>query len=179
MTSPPLPVRSSQLVYPWVGLLALLVATPFAVMSIPVDYVPAGALFFPALVLASALLVTPAFATFRSPAALFRVEYLIIIGLAYWLLLDELQVSYDLKGVSRPAVQAAFLAIPLFAAGVWTAVLHSPWPLPKIVAQAARIELNADALFGVVLFCALVAMFRFAYPCGFNPSVMLAGLTGS
>ena len=135
----PTPFWSS---YPVVGLLAVLVSGPIAALFVPIEYAPAGALFIPAMILTVGLLGVVVFSTIRTPVALFRVEHLIMIGLVYWILLDLLQVTYDLKNVGRSAVQAAFVAIALFASGVWLASLHPPWPLPRVVLQTARFEMT-------------------------------------
>jgi hypothetical protein len=173
----PLPPASQD--YALTGLLAVGLATPLAVLCVPTDYAPAGALFLSGGILAAGLVIVPAVAVFRWREALFRGEYLLMGGLVYWLLLDLLQGAYDLNAARRESVQAALGAVGLFAAGVWCAGLHAPWRLPGPVLHAARIDLSTSTLFGALLVCFGLALFRFAQPCGFDPVVMISSLAGN
>ena len=160
------------------GLATVGVATPLAIMCVPADHTPAGALFLPAAILTVGLLAVPAVAVFRQPLALFRADHLLMAGLVYWLLLDLLIGAYPLDEVGRYGVQAALAAVGLFAAGAWCAGLLRPWPLPQAVLRAARLDPRASTLFSVFLACFFLGMLSFAIPCGFDPFVMFSGLSG-
>jgi hypothetical protein len=164
---------------PWVGLIAVATSVAIALLSIPNDLSPWGALYFPALVLTLGLLASPALTAFRDPTSVFRVENLVMLGLVYWILLDLLQAMYDVSAVGRPAIMSAFLMIGLFAIGVWLAGLHRPWGLPRVVLRAAQTNWSEGQLFGAFLTCAGFTLFRYAWPCGFDPFLMITSLGGS
>jgi hypothetical protein len=161
------------------GLLAVGLAAPLAIICVPTDYAPAGALFLSAAILTVGLVVVPAVAVLRWNAPLFQGEHLLMGGLVYWLLLDLLQGAYDLDAARRAEVQAAMGAIGLFAAGVWCAGLHAPWRLPRPVLRAAETRLGRGTLFGAFLVCFGLGMTRFALPCGFDPVLMVSSLAGN
>jgi len=164
---------------PAVGLVCVTVGTLMAVAFVPDDHRPAGAMLVPALNLVIVLLAAPILSTVRSPSSVFRAEYLIMIGLTYWILLDLLQAAYDLERVSRPAVVTALGLVGLFAAGVWIAMLHRAWRLPRIVSHAARVEIGTDLLYAMTIFCGIITLFRFALPCNFDVFLMFESLLGN
>ncbi len=94
----------------------------------------------------------------------------------YWLLLDSLQGAYDLEGVSRRDAMLAFVAIALFAGGVWLGVWGRPWRMPRIVREAALLNITPNALFAIATIAFLLGMGKFAIPCGFDLSVMWQSL---
>jgi hypothetical protein len=164
---------------PLMGLISVVLSTIAAVVLVGSDYAVPGGLFQPAFVMTVGLLLAPAVAAYRSPASIFRVEHLIMVGLVYWLLMDLLQGAYPLNDVNRAAVENALTAIGVFAAGVWIANLHSAWKLPTFVARAAAVEISATLLFRAVLTSAALCLLRFALPCNFNPWLMVTSLFGS
>jgi hypothetical protein len=164
---------------PWVGVIAVATSVAIALLFIPNDTSPWGALYFPALVLTLGLLASPALTAFLDPASVFRVENLVMVGLIYWILLDLLQAMHDLSTVGRAAIMSAFLMIGLFAIGVWLAGLHRPWGLPRVVLRAARANWSEGHLFGAFLTCAGFTLFRYAWPCGFDPFLMITSLGGN
>lgn len=161
---------------PDLGLLAILVCTPLAVVLVPENVRPAGALRASGLVMTLGLLVSPAVSVLKSPVAVFRVEHLTMFGLTYWILLDLLQGAYDLEDVSRSAVRGAIAAIGVFAFGVWVAASFKPWRLPATVDRIARTDFSTGALFSAILVCAALCAFRFAWPCRFDVALMFRSL---
>src|SRR5262245_62037982 len=75
----------------FLGLATSLASAGLAVALVPSNYASSGAMLQPALILTVGLLIAPAIAAYRSPASIFRVEHLIMVGLIYWVLLDLLQ----------------------------------------------------------------------------------------
>lgn len=164
---------------PVVGIVSVIGCTVLAVMLVPMNPRPAGAMFLPALVMAIGLLGPPLALTIRCPAAAFKVDHLLMVGLTYWILLDLLQGAYDLIDVSRPAVVKGLICIGVFAAGVWSAALHRPWRVPGPLQRACRAELNSRNCLIIILVCAAVSLFRFAWPCGFDIRLMVTSLAGN
>src|SRR5687767_13400744 len=111
---------------PLVGILVIVLSTAIAVLLVPYDYRPGGAMFLSGLALTIGLIGPPVALTFKSPVAAFRVENLLMLGLTYWIVLDLLQGAYDLADVGRPAVVSALIAVGVFAAGIWSAGLQRP-----------------------------------------------------
>ena len=166
-------------IYPAFGLLTCGVATVVAILLIPENPYPAGALALPASVLAIGLLLAPAYACANNAKAALRVENLLIISPIYWLLLDLLQGAYPMTDVSPGGIKGAFIAIGVFSGGVWLVAFTRPLRLPRIVVRAASHSVRAENLFWLALVFFGLGFFRFAYPARFNPSVMLSALLDS
>ena len=98
----------------------------FAVALIPQDVQPREALFWPACVMALSLGLVPVVAAIWNPRDLFLANHLLVLAPIYWLLLDLLQKVYDLDGILRQDATLAFVAIGLFAGGVWLGLLGKP-----------------------------------------------------
>lgn len=160
-------------IYPGVGLVAPIVGTLTAVALVPADPNPADALFWPAVAMTAGLLTAPGVACWRSLRAAFRVEHLLMFGLVYWLLLDLLQEAYPLEFVDPDAIVVSFVAIGLFATGIWCASLMRPWPLPRFLVTSVRYPFSTDALFAILLGAFVLGIFKYAYACDFNPVLML------
>ena len=164
---------------PFVGILSVVAGTVLAVALVPGNHRPEGVLFASSLCMAAGLLFAPGMAVIMCPRAAFRVEHLLMLGLTYWLLLDHLQGAYDMEDVKRPAVIATFGAIGLFACAIWAAAFLPPWRLPGVLEQTARMELGATFLFGALLACTALALFKFAWPCDFDVVLMVKSLSGN
>jgi hypothetical protein len=178
--APPLRVVENQAaapvqplpIYPILGLHGAVIGAAAAYYFIPRDYISAGALFYPALILTVGLLVAPAVAFFANPKSMFRVEHLLMVGLVYWLLLDLLQSAYPMTRVSRSGIENAFLAIGLFAASFWLACLFRPWRLPRFIANSTRVKIEPDKTFSLLVIFFVLGMFNYAYACGFDFELM-------
>src|SRR5262245_37146339 len=89
---------------PLIALLFVVISTGLAILLVPNDHRPGGALFLPALVMIAGLTIPPIITSLRYPGLVFRSEHLLMAGLAYWILLDLAQGAYDLRDVGRTAV---------------------------------------------------------------------------
>lgn len=163
-------------IFPKLGVTATFVSTLLALLLVPDDPYPAGALFPSALVMTLGLLVAPAASFTKSPRALLRIENLIAVAPVYWLLLDLLQGAYSLTLVSPASVEKAFVAIGLFVCSVWAANFVPAWAPPRVITRAASFAVNERNLFVLILIFFTLGFLRFAYPAGFDPWVMADSL---
>jgi len=164
---------------PLIGILTMATCTALALLLVPSDHSPAGALFLPALVLVIGLLGPVVAVTTRFTNMVFRIEHLLMLGLTYWILLDLLQGAYSLQEVSRSGTLAGLATIGLFAAAVWSAFLHRPWPLPAGLKRACQVEASSQTLFYIILACVSLSLLRFALPCRFDIYVMITSLANN
>ena len=158
------------------ALLVLVVGTVVAVALTPAEVWPKKALFWPALVMAISLGLAPVLSSLTQPKRLFEAHHLLVLAPIYWLLLDSLQMVYDLEGISRRDAMLAFVAIALFVGGVWLGVLGRPWRMPRMVREAATLDVTPTALFAIAIVAFLLGMGKFAIPCGFDLGVMWQSL---
>jgi hypothetical protein len=168
--------RAEQTWLPSLGALAAVLGTIVAILSVPDDPQPRGALFWPAVWCSLGLLTAPVLGLRKTTQAILRTENLLMIGLIYWLLLDLLQGAYPLDDVSNDAVTLAFAGIGVFAVGLWVGMLGTGWSLPQFLLRAAKQQFSSGRLFGAVLIAFFLGMFWYAYSSDFDPSLMSAGL---
>lgn len=163
-------------IYPAVGLAGVIWGTVAAINIIPDDPAPAGALLFPALVMALGITVAPLVACIKSRRTIFRVEHILVFSPIYWLLLDLIQGAYPIADVSRQAIEGSFWAICLFVCGVWVAAMFRPLPLPGFLVRASSYEIEPKLVFRLILIFFTLGFLRFAIPSNFDPWVMYNGL---
>src|SRR4051812_8262128 len=101
------------------GLASTMIGTVAAVLLVPSNHLALNALFLSALVQSIGLVAPVVWVGIRKPAAFFRADLLVFPGLVYWVLLDLLQGANEPENITRVAVQFAFVAVGLFACGVW------------------------------------------------------------
>jgi oligosaccharide repeat unit polymerase len=166
-------------IYPVLGLVGVIFGTFLATSLIPIDPLPAGALFHSALTMTLGIIAAPMLACFRNPRTLFRVEHILVFSPIYWLLLDLLQGAYPLERVSKQSIENSFLAICLFVCGVWIAALFKPLPLPSFLEKASSYIIEPKVLFRLVLIFFSLSFLRFAIPSNFDPVIMFDGLVSA
>jgi hypothetical protein len=163
--------------YSLIGAAAVVIGVGAAIASIPYDPQPSGALFWPAFWLSLGLLSVPIFRASTEMSVLLRTEHLLMLGLFYWLLLDPIQSAYPLGGASYDDVALEFIAIGIMALGIWIGSVGRGWSLPGLVLRAAKQPLNTKNLFAAAVLTFCLGMFNFAFTSGFDPSVMIDGLS--
>lgn len=164
--------NSQYPLYPLLGILSTALGTGVAILFVPIDPYLAGVLLPSALAMAVGLATAPVIALRRSPKTIIRAEHLLVLAPIYWLLLDLLQGAYNLN-LDRTAVISGFVAIGIFVGGVWSASLTRSWNLPTPVRHATHYALTPARLFRLVVIFFGLGIFRFAYPCQFNPIKMV------
>ena len=168
--------RAERTWLPLLGAVATIFGTMAAILSVPDDPQPRGALFWPAVWCSFGLLTAPILGLRKTADALLRVENLLMIGLIYWLLLDLLQASYPLTDVSYDDAILALTAIGAMATGIWVGMVGSGWSPPQMVLRAAKQQFSSAGLFRAVWMTFFLGMFYFAYSSDFDPSIMIAAL---
>jgi oligosaccharide repeat unit polymerase len=150
------------------GILTAVIGTGCAVVLIPSDPIPRGALFDAAVAMTTGLIVAPIAAAFRCPQSLFRAENLVSLAPIYWLLLDLLQSAYPLEGVSPEHVKTAFLTIGVFTMAMWAGTYSRPWRFPQSILKSASLDISGDTMFRISLAAFVFGMLKFAIPTNFN-----------
>jgi oligosaccharide repeat unit polymerase len=166
--------RNDPLALPAIGIMA--VATTIAVALVPPTFSESGALRPSAVAMVLGLVGPILVEVIRRPKALFRADYLLLLGLVYWVLLDLLQGVNEPTGVEIGSVRSAFAAIGLFVVGLWSASLFRPWGLPRIVSRAAEADLKTGVLVGGVCLCFLLGMAHYVLSCDFDLVLLLDSL---
>ena len=161
-------------IYPILGIVATVIGTSSALILIPEDPYPAGALFSSAVAMTIGIAFAPALATFRNAQTALRAEHIIVLSPIYWLLLDLLQSAYALESVTKEGINGGFIAIGLFVCSIWGASLLRPWSLPKSLKSAASHAITTKTLFNLILVFFTLGIFKYAYPCDFNPQTMIS-----
>ncbi len=157
---------------PLLAVIGTVIGTLLAVAFVPKDPEPKTALITSAVAMAIGLAVAPVAAALRDPKSLLCGEHLLTLAPIYWLLLDLLQGAYELTGVTRGEARWSFIATGLFVVGVWAASLFQPLRTPGFVRTAAGIEISTGTVFWLTVCAFALGIFKFAFPCGFNPVTM-------
>ena len=165
-------------IYPLLGLVSTIIGTLIAIFILPKETTAPNALFPSAVAMTLGLAIAPFAAACRSLRTLLRTEHILVLAPIYWLLLDILQRAYSLEYFPNSFISGTFFSIGLFTTGVWLAVLMRPLPMPSSLAKAADHRLNPGIIFSLILVFFSIAIIKFAYPCDFNPALMLFHLGG-
>jgi oligosaccharide repeat unit polymerase len=108
--------------------------------------------------------------------AFLRADVLVSTSIVYWALLDLLQERYQLNSSSPESIRYAFVLIAVFVIMIQLGARIS-FPLPKIVNQARKLDINRNYLFGIVIGCFLIGLFPFYRGAYYDFSYMVSALT--
>lgn len=162
----------------WWGVGSAAAGVALVWVLMPADFVPAGALRSPALACAAALCAVPVACAVRSPREFFRAEHIVVMSPVYWLLLDPIQGVYPLYEITEREALMSFISVLLFGAAAWTGSgLASGRGPPRMLSAIAARELEPRVVFQIGVVAFVLAFLRFAIPSGFDPDVLLRGLT--
>ena len=150
--------------------------TLLALMAVPEDPVPAGALVESGLWQAAGLLILPCWQLFTDWRGVLRTEYILTSGLIVWLLLDVIQGRYALTGLIAPEIEATFLAIATMATAVWLGTMGRPWKLPRSVVRAATFPFSPQKAYNFILVLFGLGIFYYVWSSGFNLVLMFEAL---
>jgi hypothetical protein len=150
--------------------------TAMALLWIPDDPEPLGALFGSACWLMAGLLLIPCARIGSSANEALRVEHILMFALCYWLLLDLVTGEYPLEQIRPDQISIAFVAIWTFAFGIWVGVQGRGWRPPTIIRNAVRQTLPGSSLMIAIWTTFLLGMLYYAYASDFDPVVMTNGL---
>ena len=129
-----------------VGCAATAAALLMALAMFPAEPSPRGALFVPAVILSTGILLVPLARGIRRSPALLNAENLVAFGFVFWLLLDLIQGAYDLSDAADWAIRDAFIAIGISAAMMWLGVAGKPWPLPSWIKEIAQRPMDTQTV---------------------------------
>jgi len=160
-------------VRPVAGIVSVMIATVAAVVTVPADPEPRGALFFPGLLMSIGLAYVPVMTAIRHPKSILRGENLLVLSPIFWLLFDLLQGAYEPTGITPAETKMSFIAIGVFVLGVWFAAIPRPWRMPTVVMRSVSHEISANALFVLIVIAFGLGMLRFAIPCDFDFFTMI------
>lgn len=163
-------------IYPTLGLVSTIIGTFAAIFIIPANTTTPDVLFPCAVAMTLGLAIAPIAAALHSPRTLLRIEHILALSPIYWLLLDLLQQAYTLESLHQTSIAGTFLGIGLFTSGVWLTVLIRPPSLPKAIDNAASHTITPRTIFKLILVFFALAILKYAYPCNFNPVVMVMHL---
>lgn len=156
------------------ALLAIIWSAVVAILLVPASGISAdGALTLSGAVLALGILLGPAVACLQRPAAAFRAEHLMMLGLVYWLLLDVAQGAYALWGVSRGSILEIYLCVAIFAGALWLGSGCSRLIRPSLGAGVARAEIGVPFVFWAGIASFGLGMLRVTMSCGGNPACLV------
>lgn len=156
------------------GVFAAIISTILAVMLMPEDPSASGALFLPALVLGSGILLVPALRALTWSRDLLNAENFVAIGLVYWILLDLIQGAYDLTDVSVSSVRSALVATGVFAGAMWAGVLARAWRMPPFFVSVVARPLQTSTTIKIIPVCLLLGLSNYIYAVNFDIGEMLS-----
>lgn len=159
-----------------VSIASIVVGLALVWATLPADVSPPGALTGVALVLAISLCLGPTLAALKSPKEFFCAENIVMLGLVYWLLLDPIQGAYGIYRAIPDDIERAFLAISIFAAGVWLGSILQRGNVPRALTAITVVDVPPRAVLvaGVVAFT--LAFLRFAIPSDFDIALMVKAI---
>ena len=161
---------------PFLGMIGSIAGMLFAIATVPFDASKPGGLVIPACGMAIGLLVAPVAAGILNPRNFLRTENIIGACPVYWLMLEQIEGGYEMKGVTDATIRMGFLYTGLFGVFFWTGVQLKWLRLPKSVIQSCALRVSTRTLFPVAVLCFSLAMMAFALPCKFNLGLMYDGL---
>jgi hypothetical protein len=155
---------------------SLVLSLIVCIVLIPDDFREPGALFWPALSLATGLLIVPALRIrFTDIRTALRAENFVLVAFVYWILLDLLQFSYPLTLVDVGDVKLAFASMAVMASGLWIGLAMPRWRVPKPLMDAATVELRSRQIFVAILICFAISTFYYVYKSDFSLDVLVTG----
>jgi hypothetical protein len=159
-----------------IGFAATTAALLIAISIFPPNPAEQGALAVPAAILAAGIMLVPIMRAIRRSQTLLNCENLVAFGFVFWLLLDLIQGAYDLSATTDAALRDGFLAVGVSAASMWAGVAGKPWPIPKVLADIAKRDMDTRTVGRLVPVCFLLGMFNYAYAVNFDIPVMFSYL---
>ena len=160
-----------------ISLIGILLGTGLALIFVPSDPNPAGALQFSAAAMACGLLAGTIACVPRGYAAVLRGENILNASIIYWLLLDLLQGAYDLD-FSQAVARQTFVAMGALSLGIWFGSSQRAWNLPMIIRREIASTWSTGQLFQAGVICFALAMVTYTVPSEFDFVAMFSAIGG-
>ena len=158
------------------GAAGSVLGTFLAITQVPYRPQAAGVLVAAASVMAVCLVVGPLSSAIRQPRNLLRIENLIGLSPIYWLLLDLIQGTGDLEGVSAESVKYSFLCIGVFTTFFWLGTSGHGWKFPAYALAGLSSKPKTGSIFGITCFMFAASMTSYLIPCNGNIVLMFTSL---
>ncbi len=158
------------------GIVSVLLMTVLAIMSVPANPEPAGAMRLSGVFMTFGLLAAPVISMLNDRRNVLRAENVAASALAYWVMLDLIQGAYPLENIDKGTAQLAILCVGVFVSALWLGCLPSPVSPPKSLLRIAAVNVPAPVIFFVILIFFTLCMLNFAIPCNFDPVLMVNAL---
>jgi hypothetical protein len=170
--------RAPELLGAGVGAAVMLLGAALAILCVPEDVTPVGAITFSSWVLAIAL-VAPMVPGWRNDVrTLLRGENMLVLALAYWTLSEALQGRYSVL-VSRDTVEREYLVIGLAAAGFWIGAKAGGPIMPGFIYREALRPWSTRAAFAALVIAFALGTWDFLYRSDFDTDLIVSSLLSS
>lgn len=154
-----------------------LVGTFLAISQVPPRPQVAGALTSAGTLMAACLCIGPLCSAYLNPRNFLRVENIIGLAPIYWLLLDLIQGTADLEGVSEDSVKLTFLSIGIFTTFFWFGTAGRGWRLPTYALVGLSKQPKAAGIFSITCFLFVASMLAYLIPCNGDVVLMFTSLS--
>lgn len=161
---------------PVLGLATSMLGTLAALLLVPDNPAPRGAMVVPGTVLAVSIIFVPAMRVIMNSPTMMNADNFVAAGYVGWLLLDLVQGAYDLGDASNEALRLALVAVGVSASAMWAGAIGRPWALPKVLASVAKNPLNTKAVTRLVPVCFFLGMLNYMYSVDFDIIAMFSYL---
>lgn len=159
--------------WPIVGIMA---GWGIAILLVPeFGYHELGALMPAGIAMCLGILFGVVLAVSRQVDSIFEIEYILVFGVVFWLVLDAAQGAYAMWGISRDAILVVFHSAAIFSLAIWvgSAVSHRWRAVPKI---SFHVPFSAELIFYTLLACFFFGMLSVFLACRFSPACIVEGL---
>lgn len=158
------------------AVLCLLAGLAGALMSIPSDTSPSGALRTPSVLFVTGVLGPFLICVVRGGIQnAFRAEWAVLASIVYFIFLDTIQGLY-VMAVSREAVTNLFIGTTLFEIGFFVALSRTPARLPRLLLQVATGQFSNKLLTKAIWLCFFLGMFYYLFMSDFSIVTAIDGL---
>jgi hypothetical protein len=164
---------------PAVSIVGIVLGTVLALALMPENVRPPGVLRPAAIAMILGLVTGPLLSATSNLRFLLRTENVIGMTPVYWLMLDLVTASYEMKDVDPGSVRESFVVICVCMCAYWVGTMGRPWRLPQGFLDTCKRRIKTEALLPIILLCFVLAMCRFAIPCNFDLILMVNSVGGA
>ncbi len=162
--------------YPGLGIAGTALGFLAASLTAPTDYMELNApygLALSSILMLAGILASPLLASLSKPATWLRAEHVLLLGLAYWLLIEPAQGDSTFMAIPPDSITRVFSMIAIFTIAMWIASTFVQTRSVNINNRDVDPELSPGFIFSVILICFGVGMMAYLVPCNFAPSCIV------